>query len=249
MTARLVTIPFSHFCEKARWGLDRRGIPFVEEAHLPVFHARATRQAGGQSTPLLVVDKGHALTDSTDILHWADRNATRGTHLFPPANDEVTTLEDQFDKVLGPHARRLGYFHLLRDLGAMNALLASAPVPARERLVATTTLPAVALLMRLGLGIPAPAAAESRARVQQVFADVDRLLSDGRRYIAGDVFTAADITFASLAAPVVMPPRYASTLLPMARLGRAFLDDIMAFRSTRAGAFVLDLYAHERDGA
>ena len=31
MAARLVTIPISHFCEKARWALDRAGVDYVEQ--------------------------------------------------------------------------------------------------------------------------------------------------------------------------------------------------------------------------
>ena len=31
MTTRLITIAFSHYCEKARWALDRAGIVFEED--------------------------------------------------------------------------------------------------------------------------------------------------------------------------------------------------------------------------
>ena len=34
------------------------------------------------------------------------------------------------------------------------------------------------------------------------------MLADGRPFLLGDRFTAADLTFAALAAPVVLPPRY-----------------------------------------
>ena len=143
MVPRLITIPFSHYCEKARWALDRRGIAFVEEGHLPVLHTRATRAVGGRSTPLLVIDDGgqrRSLTDSTDILRYADTAGTRGERLFPPADSavggEVAALEDRFDEVLGPHARRLGYFFLLDDTTAMRGLLKGAAVPRFERALA-----------------------------------------------------------------------------------------------------------------
>jgi glutathione S-transferase len=80
MTPRLICIPFSHYCEKARWALDRRGIAFVEEGHLPILHTRATRPAGGRSTPLLVVDGGPTLTDSTDILLRGHPKPAKGGH-------------------------------------------------------------------------------------------------------------------------------------------------------------------------
>ena len=49
--ARLITIPFSHYCEKARWALDYCGVPYTEDAHLPGLHIRPTRRAGGGPSP------------------------------------------------------------------------------------------------------------------------------------------------------------------------------------------------------
>ncbi len=72
-TPRLVTISFSHYCDKARWALDHAGLAYREEAHLPGFHAPAVARAGGtRTTPVLVTDEG-VLPDSKDILAWADR--------------------------------------------------------------------------------------------------------------------------------------------------------------------------------
>ena len=43
---------------------------------------------------------------------------------------------------------------------------------------------------------------------------VDDLLSDGRPYICGHRFTAADIAFAALGGPMVRPPQYVLVLNP-----------------------------------
>ena len=39
---RLLTIPISHFCEKARWALDRAGVDYVERRHIQLVHALVT---------------------------------------------------------------------------------------------------------------------------------------------------------------------------------------------------------------
>jgi glutathione S-transferase len=247
MVARLLTISFSHYCEKARWGLDRRGVAFVEEAHLPILHTRATKPAGGRSTPLLVVDDGPPLTDSTDILHHADVVGTRGERLFPVDDDDARALEERFDEVLGPHTRRLGYFFLLDDTPAMKQLIATAPVPAFERRLAGMTLPLVKLMLRRGLKISPAGAVRSRARVEEVFADVEQRLADGRRFLGGDRFTAADLTFAALAAPLVMPPHYERRLIPLSATGPAFRAEGEGWRKTRAGAFALAMFERERE--
>ncbi len=128
--ARLVTIPISHYCEKARWALDRAGIAYREERHVQIVHRVASRRAGGGGTvPVLVAPEG-VFAQSADILAYADRH---GAQLYPDAlRDEVTALERDFDADLGPEGRRWMYFHLLprKDIGvAYNCT----GVPAWER--------------------------------------------------------------------------------------------------------------------
>src|SRR4029079_8849515 len=65
MTTKLITIPFSHYCEKARWALDRVGVPYEELGHLPLFHYVATYPRGRQRTVPLLVDGDTIVRDST----------------------------------------------------------------------------------------------------------------------------------------------------------------------------------------
>ena len=51
-------------------------------------------------------------------------------------------------------------------------------------------------------------------------------LADGRPYLTGDRFTAADLTFACLAAAVVLPPEYGVALPQPEALPGPVRDDI-----------------------
>ena len=83
MPARLVTIPFSHYCEKARWALARAGVDFVEDGHLPIYAYLALRRAGaGRTVPALITSDGAVVADSTDILRWCDAHG-RAAPLAP----------------------------------------------------------------------------------------------------------------------------------------------------------------------
>src|SRR6476646_7361685 len=97
---RLITIGASHYCEKARWALDRAGIGYVERAHAPVLHyASSLGRYRQRTTPILVTPHG-TLRDSTDILHHADRFLPDALRLFPSDPDllrEVEELEDSLD--------------------------------------------------------------------------------------------------------------------------------------------------------
>ena len=75
--ARLVTIPFSHYCEKARWALERTAMPYREERHVQGIHRFAARRAGGGVTvPVLVTPDGVA---SNPLLHPLMLDILRGT--------------------------------------------------------------------------------------------------------------------------------------------------------------------------
>jgi glutathione S-transferase len=236
---RLVTIPFSHYCEKARWALDRASIAYVEDSHLPLFAWAAALRAGRHRTVPSLVTGERTVTDSTDILRWVDAHA-----LFPPgdAGAEVAELEDRFDRSLGPHTRRIAYGFVLPHLRELAG--DARGVPRYQIQTAQLLAPIMGGLMRRLLRIDDAGVARSQERVDEIFEEVGRRLGDGRRYLTGDRFTAADLTFAALATPVVAPPELGE-LLPLDRV-----DDMAAelarYRGTPAGAFALRLYAEDR---
>ncbi len=245
--ARLVTIGISHFCEKARWALDWTGTPFVEEAHAPGMHFFAMRRAGGRSTPILEID-GRVLRDSTEILDALDVRATDEKKLFPTdaaLRSEAASLEDDFDEKLGPAVRRAMYHLLLPHReAALEAMTAG--VPAGERRAMRVGFPVLRALMRRSLKIDAPGAARSRAVVDRVFSEVEERLRDGRRYLVGDRFGAADLTFAALAAPALLAPGYGSRMPDVDEVPPDVAALVRRLRATKAGEFGLRLYRDHR---
>lgn len=237
-------MPHSHYCEKARWALDRSGLAYVEEVHAPLFHRMATRPSGGGSVPVLVHD-GQAYIDSTDILLLVDR--LRGG-LFPVdtvLREEVLQLEDDFDVNLGPHTRRWAYSQLLPHSSILRQIM-SPGVSRGERILLPAVLPFAKHLIRSRLRISAESAVWSLERVRQVFRQVDLLLEDGRAFLVGGQMTAADITFAALAAPVLLPPGYRGALPALAQVPSIVQDTVAGFRDTIAGKFALRLFAEQR---
>jgi glutathione S-transferase len=246
MIPRLVTIRFSHYCEKARWALDRARLAYDEDAHAPVLsYPAALRAAGKRTVPVLVTDDG-VMSSSGAILDWADRRGT-GPALRPPElAHAVAALERTFDDKLGPATRRVAYGHILPDRSSVATMFSSIG-PAWERRVGTASHPAIAAFIRRGLKIDPAGVARSRRRVDAIFADVASRLDDGRRYLCGDAFTGADLTFAALAAPLVYPDGYARFGVPLEDMAPSVRELVRSYRHTRAGAFVLRLYAEDRD--
>lgn len=252
----LLTIPFSHFCEKARWSLDAAGVAYKEEGHCPALHRPAVRRAGGRgSVPVLVLEDRTVLDDSPLIVRHADARAPGDRKLLPAAGaalDEATALEGHLDRDLGPHTRRFVYHHLLPDR-AQTLRLFDRKTPLAERAAVHLAFPLLRRFMRRFMRIDAPRALESRDRVRRVFDEVGERLKDGRPYLMGDRFGALDITFAALAAPVLLPPQHPGTGPWIEELGpglealpEPFLEEVLAMRAAPAGRFALGLYKERR---
>jgi glutathione S-transferase len=255
MPARLVTIPISHFCEKARWALDRAGVSYVEEPHLQLVHVAAARRAGGGRTvPVFVAGDGEVVADSTDILRWTDRRLVAEHRLYPEGElgAQAATLENELDEGLGPDGRLWMYHETLPVVNRLRPW-AEAGLPGWEKLAFRGSGPMVSIAISRYLGVNDASAAAARDSVDRVFDDIAERLGDGRPFLLGERFTAADLTFAALSAPMLLPSRYGSPLPPPEAMPAGAADHIRRLRSHPAGVFADRLYREERwarrDGA
>jgi glutathione S-transferase len=246
MTARLVTIRYSHYCEKARWALERAHVSFVEEPHVPVISWIGTLGAKGNRTaPVFVTDEGKTIAESTDVLHFADAHGDADV-LFPKGDADVERLEEHFDRHLGPTARRAVYDDVLRLPRAQLAELLGKDAPNWEKRVARVATPVIGGMIRRGLRVTPPEVKRSKEMVETIFAEVADLLRDGRAFLTGDRFTAADLTFAALSAPIIYPDKYARYAIPFETLTPAIKDTVLRYRETPAGAFAVRMYDRHR---
>jgi glutathione S-transferase len=245
---RLVTIPISHYCEKARWALDRAEMPYREERHVQGIHRFAARRAGGGITvPVLVTPEG-AIGESEQILAWIDARTPADRRLFPTDRGErreVQSLCRRFDQELGPKGRRLMYVHMLaRPDVALS--YNNQGVPRWEDRAIRAGWPLARRFVERELGISAPIAAADEAAVFQELDFVAELLDDGRSHLCGEVFGAADLTFAAMSASIVIPPEYGVALPQPDVLPPDMADLVKRARSHPAGRYALALFAEHR---
>ena len=244
----LVTIPISHFCEKARWALDRAGVEYTEKRHVQLLHwFAAKRAAGGITAPALRAPEGR-FSESAAIMAFADEQLPEADRLYPADPElraEVEALEERFGTILGPEGRRWLYEQLFKDVKRY-APWNLTGVPWWERRAFPFVVPAAKIVIRRYLDVSAQSAADAIVRVDEEFDFVGGLLADGRRHLAGDRFTAADLTFAALAAPCIVPPVYGTPLPQVADLHPEMATLVERWRAHPAGRFALRMYDEER---
>ena len=252
---RLHTITFSHYAEKARWCLDRLGVPYEEVPNVGVLGVLLT----GRTVPWLEVPPGLTrISDSPRILRYlwgeyAGRLPGARTWFLEPT-PAALELEAKLDRRLGNDVRVWLYNHLLRDTGLSFRSwgIEEPAIPRWQRALLMAFRPVLAFAVRRMLGVTPARASRAWERTRETFDDVDQLLADGRRYLTGETLTFADITFASLGALAVLPPEYPGNRLGGRRMALADIRDpawraeVEELRARPSGQFILRLYREER---
>ena len=253
---QLTSIAFSHYVEKARWALDRFGVPYRDHRYLPLLHfgavyrvhrgqqGRSDKASTRFSTPVLETPTGEVLCDSSEIVRYvSDHFAPEGQDLYP--SPEVAELEQQLHDELGPHTRRCAYGVLFDDPPLLRELVRRNVGPMQAGAF-NLVQPLVIRAMRRGLSVKDEHVARSIGKVDREMRAISQLLADGRPYLVGARFSAADLAFACMAAPVLFPPEYSAWLPPLEQLpehARALCTEL---RATPAGAHALRMFREER---
>jgi glutathione S-transferase len=246
MSLRLITIPLSHYCDKARWALERSDQHYTEDAHLQGFHYLATlRRGAGLYVPVLI-HGGGTIRGSAAIARWADAQRPSETRsLYPaPQREEIEAFEERLDEGFGVPGRLFMYQETLQDAGKLVPYLLVG-VPGYQKRLAPHVIGAAGMFIKRRLGVTAASAATARSSCMRVLDEVARML-EGRRFLFGDTFTAADLTFAALAAPLTLPREYGVPLPQVDELNHGYAEVVREVRQHPAGAFALRMYAELR---
>jgi len=245
---RLITIPISHYCEKARWALERAGMPYREERHVQGVHRIVARRAGGGLTVPVLVTPERTIGESAEILAWVDERTPSEQRLFPGDPGERAEVEQlcrRLDERFGPSGRRLMYVAMLPERKRL-LRVNNQGVPRWEDRTMRYGYPLITGLIKRVLEIEPGVEVEDLATVWGELDFVAERLSDGRPYLCGERFGAADLTFASLSAPVLVPPIYGVPLPQPETMRSQTAALIESAREHPAGQFALKLYSEHR---
>jgi glutathione S-transferase len=204
----LYQFPISHFCEKARWNLDAKALPYRVHDLLPGFHVLSVRRLGARRTVPVLVDGATAVGDSAAIAQHLER-AYPEHPLFPrdeAARARVIELETYFGKRAGRAVRQWMYGQLGQRPGGMVEVLMEGYPPV-VAWAGKRVAPFLERVMRKQLHLDADGVRSARVTIDEVLDRIEReTKGDPARYLEGDTLSIADIAAASLMGPLVAPP-------------------------------------------
>jgi glutathione S-transferase len=185
---RLSVMKISHYCERARWGLDCRGNQYTERAWAPALHVPLARRLAKDTCVPILVTEDSVVQGSDAILTWAG------------LNDGDAALEHRFEAVIAPLIRDYFYAGTLHDprSGIREVLLHS--VPPVQAALGRMGWPVIRRAMAAYMTIRPELLPEFEQRIDSELDWADTLVKDGGPLSSGS-FGRNVITAASLLAP------------------------------------------------
>jgi len=226
MKPKLYVFTISHYCEKAKWALDYFALPYELVVLSPLEHRKVAGRLGlaQGSVPFLQAGK-EVVQGSTAILDWASQNKknARSLHIDDP---QVVACITRLDEVLGVHVRRFYYSAGIIEQPALVKPIFLHGLNTWGKLKMMFAWPKVRQLMTKYMDLGVRQGEESKRIIETELAWLENLLSQNGGTLSHKGFSAADLSAASLLAPLVLPPEYpvADLMQLPSKIERAVLE-------------------------
>ena len=112
---KLLEFPHSHLCEKARWALDYKGLPFESVVVMPGFHVKRVRKYAPKTSVSVLLHGPEVVQGFGTIIDYLDTNypARLLTPHDPALQQACLAMEEEMDIRLGKNLRQILYYWLL----------------------------------------------------------------------------------------------------------------------------------------
>lgn len=253
ISKKLIIFPISHYCEKAKWALEYVDIQYIEECYAPGLHRFifTIKNIKGYSVPILIYkekDENIFLISSSKIVLYANLNSKNNNKLLPDDDkmiQEISELENLFDSKLGPATRQLFYYYVL-DNKHLSLKLFTIGISKKQKTFLKYNYFIVKNIMKQYMDISEYGIIKATNIIDEIFKIIETKLSDGRHYLVGNNFSIADITFASLASPILLPKEFLLYHQNKEYFPEQYLKIVEKYSKTSAGRFALKIYKEKR---
>ncbi len=212
MTRELYQFELSHYCERARWALDYKGLTYTKRNLVPAFHSWQIRKLHSKArTVPLLLDNGNIICDSGEIIDFLEIN-----HPTPALNPTTEAgratakkIEDFACDTFGIHLRRFFYYWAFAtesDDVVKRLLLLNADNENHKKWF-LRGYGFIRALMTKKMKLTEENAQKSEYEIINAMDKLSQHLSQ-RNYCVEETFTRADLTVASLLSPLCLPKEH-----------------------------------------
>ncbi|MCW8933216.1 MAG: glutathione S-transferase family protein [Gammaproteobacteria bacterium] len=205
---KLLEFPHSHYCEKARWALDYKGITFEAVAIMPGLHMRTVRKYAPHTYVPVLLDNNEVVQGSSEIINYVEQKQV----LFPlnPAGAdelrECLELERSMDKRLGENIRQVLYSRLLAYPDFIRHCFTH-PMNRSRQIVFSLFYPILRNKIYKTYVVSSAQVEQAKHEFDVAVCELENRLKQ-RQYLLGEQFTRADLSVASMLSLLVMPPEH-----------------------------------------
>jgi len=204
----LYQFPISHFCEKVRWALEFKNIDHKTINMIPGLHINQTKKMGVKSSVPIIEHDGRFILGSLKIIDYLDESFPE--HPLTPQvkklNEEALNWEYYLAEEVGVTVR-LCVYHILLDHPKIVKPFFADNGPWYGNLFLSLAYPKLASKMRHFMKINPETAVLARSQLSSAINRLAQHYQDNQ-FLVGDQFSRADLTAASLLAPLSKQPKY-----------------------------------------
>ena len=211
---KLYQFPISHFCEKARWALEIKELPYRKVNLSLLSHAKKTKKIAPKSTVPILEHDGQYIQGSDTIITYLDERFSR-RKLTPedPAEAKLAEAWESFaDREIGPAVRLLCYHTLLEHKDLVVPLMTQDGTWYASSMT-KFVFPKMVAPMRELMKINDATAQEAEEKISTALDNLVETIGD-KEFLVGDTFTRADLSVASMLAPLFMPEGFGINCWP-----------------------------------
>jgi glutathione S-transferase len=244
----LLTFPPMIDSEVCRFALDHYGVAYRERAHLFGWASMIALWQGWTVVIPMLGGDGYRLAGARTIVDHFDRRCARERKLVPTEkrlSDQVDADWTRFNDGLGWAVAKFAYSQLLPHRELMTEPF-SRGVPTCEASVLRWAYWPFTAQFYAALFLTPQRVRDAAALVRSIFDETDRRLSDGRRYLVGDIFTLSDLALAASAAALLLPEGYLSPMPPPERMPPEMVSMRTELDQRETGRFVRRIYREHR---
>lgn len=241
---KLLEFPHSHYCEKARWALDYKGIPFQAVAIMPGLHLITVRKYAPDTSVPVLLSGNEVVQGSSEIINYLEQKHPLHSLTPTDANQRQACLEIEhsMDERLGENIRRVLYYRLLAYPDFIRHCF-TYPMSRHKQLFFSLFYPILRYKIYQTYVISVEKVKQARCEFEVAIGEIEKRLQQ-KQYLVGEQFTRADLSVASMLSLLVMPTEHP---FPWREIPdpqtRNFYDE---YRDHPVSEWVRKMYRHHR---